>query len=295
MFCPIICYFFGWRKLNLMKKIYFFTLAASLITLAVQAQENRTASYSLFNPVPRAALRDMETDRPDMTESPITIDAGHFQYESDLFRLQREANEGSVKNTYLFNQANLKVGLTGSTALQLVVQSYASSKEISTGDGSVERSRGFGDLTLRIKQNLIGNDKGNFAIALLPYVKFPTSRVEEQERYEGGLILPMSLKLPGDWKLGMQLEADRLQDSEGGAMHTQLLETLTLAHKLCNHLDGIAETYYTYDTKIHHWNNYLNAALQLELAKDFKVDGGLNYGLQHDAMKSYFVGLSFRL
>jgi hypothetical protein len=278
-----------------MKKIYLFTLAASLITLAVQAQENKTGPYNLFKPVPRASLRDMETDRPDMTESPITVDAGHFQYESDLFRLEREANVGSVKNTYLFNQANLKVGLTGSTALQLVVQSYLRSKEISNDDGPVERSQGFGDLTLRIKQNLTGNDKGNFAIAVLPYVKFPTSGAEKDERYEGGLIVPMSLKLPGDWKLGMQAEADRLQDSEGSAMHTQLLESLTLSHKICNHLDGIAETYYTYDTKIHHWSNYLNAALQFEAAKDIKVDGGLNYGIQHDAMKSYFIGISFRL
>ncbi|QNN43715.1 transporter [Pedobacter roseus] len=278
-----------------MKKIYFLTVAVCLFVSSVMAQDKKTGSYNLFRPVPGTKLRDMETDRPDVTESPITVDAGHFQYESDLFRLQRERSEHLVKNTYLFNQANLKLGLTGSTALQLVVQSYVLSKEVSDEEGSVDHSHGFGDLTLRIKQNLIGNDKGNFAIAILPYVKFPTSAVEEGERYEGGLILPMSLKLPGDWRLGMQVEADRLQDSEGSAMHTQLLESLTIAHKICNHLEATAETYYTYDTKIHQWNNFLNAALQVEVAKDVKLDGGLNYGLQHDAMKSYFVGLSFRL
>jgi len=278
-----------------MKKIYLLTVAFFVFISFVMAQDKKTGPYNLFRPVPGAALRDMETDRPDMTESPITVDAGHFQYEGDLFRLQRERSENSLKNTYLFNQANLKLGITGSTALQLVVQSYVLSKEVSGGEDPVYRQHGFGDLTMRIKQSLVGNDKGDFAIALLPYIKFPTSGAEEGERYEGGLIIPMSLKLPGDWKLGMQVETDRLQDNEGSAMHTQLLESLTIAHKICNHLEGIAETYCTYDTKIHQWNNFLNAALQVEVAKDVKLDGGLNYGLQHDAMKSYFVGLSFRL
>jgi hypothetical protein len=78
-----------------------------------------------------------------------------------------------MKDSYLFNQANLKVGLTHSIALQVVVQNFVFSKELSDEDGSIRRSHGFGDLTVRIKQNLLGNDKGSFAIAVLPYVKFP--------------------------------------------------------------------------------------------------------------------------
>ena len=35
--------------------------------------------YHLFNPVPREYLRGMNTDRPDQTESPYTVDAGHFR------------------------------------------------------------------------------------------------------------------------------------------------------------------------------------------------------------------------
>lgn len=257
--------------------------------------QKKLPGYSLFRPVPKAELREMETDRPDVTESPITLDAGHFQYEGDLFRLEREKSESDLMSSYLINQVNLKLGLTRSTAVQLVVQSFAYQKTKSLEDGNVAYAHGFGDLTLRIKQNLTGNDRGSFAIALLPYVIFPTSAVEKQARYQGGLIVPMSLKLPKGWKLGMQLEADRLLDSEGSGLHTQFLESLTIGHQLLKHVEGIAETYYTYDLSQHHWNNFVNAALQVELAKDVKLDGGLNYGLQHVAMKSYFLGLSFRL
>ncbi|SEH88045.1 transporter [Epilithonimonas hominis] len=49
--------------------------------------------YSLFKPVPKEQMRDMETDRPDVTESPYTIDAGHFQYETDMVRLIKDQSE----------------------------------------------------------------------------------------------------------------------------------------------------------------------------------------------------------
>lgn len=261
----------------------------SVFTLHAQQKE----TYNLFHPVPKENLREMETDRPDVTESPITTDAGHLQVETDLSRLEKSHGERSSKTTQLFNQANLKLGLSGSTAIQIVVQSYILEKE--STDGELKRSKGLGDLTLRIKQNLIGNDKGNFAIALLPYLKFPTATALEDDRYEGGLIIPMSLKFKGKWKLGMQLELDRLQNEESEGHRTQFLETLTVSHPLGKKLDAIAETYYTYDINSHGWNNFLNASLQLEVARDIKIDGGLNYGIQHDAMKSYFLGLSFRL
>lgn len=261
----------------------------SVFTLKAQQKQTN----HLFHPVPKEKLREMETDRPDVTESPITTDAGHLQVETDLFRLEKSQERGSSKTTRLFNQVNLKLGISGSTAIQMVVQSYVLEKE--STDGELKRSKGFGDLTLRIKQNLVGNDIGNFAIALLPYLKFPTATALGDDRYEGGLIIPMSLKLGGEWKLGMQLELDRLQNEAADGHHTQLLETLTVSHPLGKKLDAIAETYYTYDIQAHGWNNFLNAALQLEVAKDIKIDGGLNYGIQHDAMKSYFFGLSFRL
>jgi len=41
--------------------------------------------YTLFNPTPRELVREMNTDRPDKTESPYTPDAGHFQIEAAAF------------------------------------------------------------------------------------------------------------------------------------------------------------------------------------------------------------------
>jgi hypothetical protein len=43
----------------------------------------------LFNPTPDRLLRDLTTDRPDVTESPFTVDAGRIQAETNLFGYAR--------------------------------------------------------------------------------------------------------------------------------------------------------------------------------------------------------------
>ncbi|SEW22421.1 Putative MetA-pathway of phenol degradation [Chryseobacterium wanjuense] len=256
-------------------------------------QQESKQNYTLFNPVPKDLMREMETDRPDVTESPYTVDAAHFQYETDLVRLTRQKSDEQETRTLLINQGNFKIGLTRTTAIQIGFQTYGNQKEKDLNSGSVTTSNGFGDITFRIKQNLIGNDKGNFALAVLPYVKFPTSNYEDS-RFEGGLIVPMIYKLPGEWNLGMQVEVDRLKDRDQQTMHTEFLQTLAISHPIIKGVEAIAETYYTYDFKAHEISTYLNAAIQMEVAKDFQLDAGINYGLQHHAEKHYFIGASYR-
>lgn len=272
-------------------KLVFITV---FLPFVCTAQHETNQKYSLFNPVPRSQMREMETDRPDVTESPYTVDAGHFQYETDLTRLIKEKSDLLKTNTLLVNQANLKIGITGNTAIQIGWQSYGWQKEKELNTDSVIKTNGIGDVTLRIKQNIMGNDNGNFALAILPYVKFPTSKYDEESRFEGGLIVPMSYKFSGGWKLGVQVEVDRLKDLDQSSMHTEFLQTLTISHPLSKGIDGIAETYYTYDFKAHQLANYINAAIQIEIIKDFKMDAGVNYGIQHTAAKHYFIGASYR-
>ncbi|MEJ7558164.1 MAG: transporter [Pedobacter sp.] len=272
-------------------------LCASLIFLTCEsgyAQATKMTSVNLFNPVPKDMLRDMETDRPDITESPFTVDAGHIQYEADLLKFKREKDELSNQQTLLINQANLKLGITNSADLQIIIQAFGTQRDLDLVTGNKTNTHGLGNLILRLKQNISGNGGGNFSIAILPYIKFPTSQLEPDQRYEGGIILPMQLKLPNDWKLGFQIEGDRLQDKYDHSLHTELLQSLTLSHEIIKGLEGIGETFYTYDFKQHHWSSYLNGSLQLSLANNLLLDAGLNYGIQADAEKTYFIGTSFR-
>lgn len=281
-----------------MMNLYRLLAVALSLTMAVNAYgqvDSTRKTYNLFKPVPKALLReDMETDRPNVTETPYTIEAGHLQYEADFVNYETHRADETLTHTWLVNQANLKLGLLKNTALQLIVQTYG--KEISQdlATGEKQASNGIGDLTIRVKQNLLGNYDGNFSIAVMPYVKLPTNHYTDNKSYEEGLMVPMAIKLPNDWKIGLQVEGDRLKDDEGDAMHTELLQSLVLSHVLFKKLEIMGETYYTYNFKDHHILNFVNAALEFEIVRDVKVDAGLNYGLQPDAKKNYFAGIAFR-
>jgi hypothetical protein len=281
-----------------MKIFYPLATVLALLTFAYNsatAQDTTRKSYNIFHPLPESLLReDMETDRPNVTESPYTMEAGHFQYEADIFNFEKLRTDESVQRTWLINQANLKLGLFKNTALQLKIQSYGHQSSTDLASGEKQTGSGFGDMTLRIKQNLYGNYNGSFSIAVMPYVKFPTNRYSDNKSYEEGLMVPMVLKLPQDWKIGMMVEGDRLKDDDAEAMHSELLQSLTVSHVFFKKLEVFGESYYTYNFKDHHILNFVDAALEYEIVRDVKVDVGMNYGLQHDAQKNYFAGIAFR-
>ena len=59
------------------------------------------SNYTMLNPTPDAELRDFCTDRPPKANLPCTVDAGHFQYESDVFNWTRSSSGGATTDTFL--------------------------------------------------------------------------------------------------------------------------------------------------------------------------------------------------
>jgi hypothetical protein len=64
--------------------------ASSLASPAAAEDDDSAAcadkgQYNLFNPTPTDCMREFEPDRPDLTDNPFTVDAGHVQFEADLF------------------------------------------------------------------------------------------------------------------------------------------------------------------------------------------------------------------
>ncbi len=239
-------------------------------------------------------MREMATDRPGITETPITVDAGHFQYESGLFSYGIERAEGTKTKRYTINDLDLHIGLTNSTGFQVLLSSYVIENEKEQSTGMKTRSEGMGDLTFRVKQNLTGNNDGNFAIAVLPYITLPTAKYKDNNRVEGGLMIPMELKLPAEWTLGFQMEVDRLKDKDANALHTELLQAISLNHTLVKNLDGLLESYQIYEFKKHQCTNYINTAVQYAVNSNCKLDAGLSYGIQHEAERSCYLGLAYR-
>jgi hypothetical protein len=256
---------------------------------SIRAQSPR---YSLFRPVPRARLRPMSTDRPDATESAYSVDAGHFQVETDLVRLGQQRFDGEANQQQLaLNHANLKLGLTRQMDLQVVVESYT----IQTEDAEQPvRRAGFGDVTLRLKRNLWGNDDGPTALALMPFVKLPTGRSCGNRAWEGGIVAPFAWQLPRDWSFGSQLQASWNRDPEAQEHYLEMAPTVTVGHDLYRTLGGFVEVAGAWDTRAPAWTATLNGGPVWRVTDNLQLDLGVNLALTRATETSYFLGCSFR-
>src|SRR6478752_3911650 len=121
-------------------------LALASVSPAEEPKPDKTG-YSLVNPVPASLLRELATDRPDKTESPYTVDAGHFQLEMDLvsYGYDRETSEGSDTRTEALAVApvNLKIGLFNNIDFQVILETYNYIRVIDRASGTVRKISGF--------------------------------------------------------------------------------------------------------------------------------------------------------
>lgn len=251
------------------------------------------SGYHLFNPVPADHLRELSTDRPDKTESPYTVDAGHIQIESDLVSYTHDSDSGV--EAWAIVPINFKVGLLRNVDLQTVIETY---NHITTTDGLTKtRQSGFGDITSRVKVNLWGNDGGTTALALMPFVKFPTSQDNiGNNSVEGGLIIPLGVELPAGWGMGLMTEIDFNRDENGSGHHAEFINSITFSHDIVGNLGGYVEFFSAVSTESGTpWVGTVDLGLTYGLSDNIQLDAGINIGVTDSADDfNPFIGLSIR-
>lgn len=232
--------------------------------------------YHLFHPTPRELMRELSTDRPDVTESAYTVDAGHVQIEWTLAGFTRNGSEES----FTLGETNFKLGLTNRLDLQIVAPLYTRVR------GGPE---GFGDLTVRAKANLWGNDGGKTACAIMPFIKLPTAANGlGNDAVEGGIILPIAVELPAGWGLGAMAEVDFLDGA------TEWIGSATFSHAIAGDLSGYVE-FVSVTSSREDWAAYLDLGLTFGIGKNVQLDAGVNIGLNRAAEDvTPFIGLSIR-
>jgi hypothetical protein len=260
------------------------------------------SQYSLFHPTPRAAMRELSTDRPDQTESPYTVDAGHFQLEMDVVNFSYDrynpARTDTRVETTSLAAINLKVGLCNQVDFQLGINPYTRIRTEDRVTGTVTHQQGFGDIIPRLKWNLWGNDGGRTALALMPFVKLPANQDRVGTRsVEGGLIVPLAVELTERWHLGVMTELDFIRDGAGDGYHPETVNTLTLGFDFTNRLGGYVEFASTVSTDDDSpWIGTVNTGLTFALTDNIQLDAGINLGVTRSADDfNPFLGFSFRL
>lgn len=242
-------------------------------------------------------MRNFSTDRPDVTESPYTVDAGHFQAEFSLVEYMRDHGYGERTNGFSVLQANLKVGLVNNLDIQLVLNPYQNI--LTSGRSLSRRDSGFGDAELRAKLNLWGNDGGRTAFSVMPFARFPIgSGGLSDHRVEEGLILTLAAQgLPGGFDLGTMAEFDLDRNEANDGYGVDFVHSVTIGRKLSTEkLNAYMEYVGIAPMRTSHtYLAYFDTGVTHALSKKVRLDAGINFGLSRRADDfTVFAGLSFR-
>ena len=242
------------------------------------------SGFTVFNPTPDADLRSLCTDRPTKSNGPCTVDAGHWQVESDVYNFTQFSQGGVTQTTQLITNPTLKLGVTNTLDLEVNIAPYEIVQTHDSAAGTTTTATGAGDLFLRAKWNLVGDDGGNISAALFPWVKIPTARrAIGNGAVEEGLIVPIAFNLPNNFQLTIDPEADALLNGSGSGRHLNLSTPISLSYGLTKTVTVFGELWGAedYDPAGHTFQSSFDLGAAWIPAKqpNFQLDGGVNLGL----------------
>jgi hypothetical protein len=253
--------------------------------------------YNLFHPTPHDLMRELTPDRPDKTESPYTVDAGHFQLEMDVATFTLNRSNGARTEAWNVAPVNIKIGLLNNVDLQFIFDNYLYVRTEDRQAHKMTTQAGVGDFTTRLKINLWGNDGGQTAFGILPFVKFPTNTDHlGNDSVEGGVIFPLAVKLPAGWDLGLETGGSFLRNEQDRGYHAEFVNMVTVGRELIGKLGGYLEFFSSVSTEPgSSWVGTVDLGLTYALTKSIQLDAGVNLGVTRSADDvEAFTGLTVR-
>lgn len=260
-------------------------LATGVIAIADAVAADKD-EYTLFNPTPKDQMRDFNTDRPTKSNVPYTVDAGHFQYEGDLFiyGYDNTSTPDTQITTWTIGNPTLKLGLLNNLDVEVNFSAYNSIRTATVSTGASTLSQGFGDTFTRFKWNLFGNEGGGPALALIPYAKWPTAPIFPQGTgngyIEGGLIAPLAVSLPMGFNAIIMGEMDIVKNAFDSSYRVNIPTLINVSRTIFDSVTAYAEIYANWSTNPQAPNIYtLDFALAWQPRPNFQLDVGVNIGL----------------
>lgn len=260
------------------------------------SQTETNESYSLFNPVPQNKLRDLSTDRPGKSHSAITVDAGHFQLESDFVNVTYDPKGASgTTAAYSIGTPILKWGITGKVDFELGLALFNWMRQ--THLGETASAEGLGDTFLGSKVNVFGNDGGDRSLALLPFLKIPTGAAGlSNQHVEFTLNAPYTITSFKPWSLTIEPNFGIIRNADNTAYTTDYGLIANLSREVL--IKGLtAAVEIAFDTRADRepsrWS--FDPSLQYMIGKNLQLDLGIYLGLNRATPRyNPYGGVSFR-
>jgi hypothetical protein len=272
---------------------------ATSIPCLVKADDLDKSGYTLFDPTPDDLLRKFAPDRPTKGFSVRTIDAGHFEIETDLVNYSTSNSPGGATHSLQALDPTLKLGLTNWMDFEVQFNGLQYTESFDgTSPFIFQNNAGFGDVFLRAKMNLFGNDGGPVGFALIPYVKLPSSSpLISNGATEGGLIAPLALR-PDDFIVTLMTEVDDLKSTTSNNRYTNFVNLISVSHAVpgIEGVNAMVELFSSVAADSGTAPVYtLDFGMNFRLSQHVILDVGLNLGLNNAAPKAQiYTGISAR-
>ena len=226
----------------------------------------------------------MVTDRPDATESAVTVAVGVFQLESGY--TFDEVNGATIHN---LGEILLRVGVADILELRFGVNSY----QWARAPTAIEQ--GLQDSTIGLKLRLVDNGGktglGSPQVALLASTSLPTgSSLVSQDKVQPEMRLSVGWDLSKRLALGTNLFYTYTNDITVDKRSHQAGTTLSLGIALTDRWGAYAEYFGAY-TMVRDGprEDYVNGGITFLVESDFQLDARIGYGL-NGLEDDFFVG-----
>jgi len=292
------------------------TIALLLGALHAYADDSRPTSgpatntvdktqYTLCNPTPAVQMRAMDTDRPNITNTPHAIDAGHLQIETgiiDYAYFRVHSPDDNVRNSDVaFGQFNFRLGVLNYLEVNAIIHAYDLVQAHNYGAGTFTRAGSFGDSGFGGKLNLWGDEGGDniwgTAMAIQPQFKIPTARNHVGNGHlEFEVGAPFLMNLPAAFHLGLQPGVSRERNSDNNGYVTGLPISISVDRVVVGNVDVYFEYACRLTTEKHvETEQTVDVGGTYPLSDNIVLDVGMNLGLNRAANNiEALTGISVR-
>ncbi|MCB9857569.1 MAG: transporter [Phycisphaerales bacterium] len=238
------------------------------------------------------------TDRPDFTESTLTVPSGHLQIESG-FTFASNRRKGVRTRRHTFPEILLRAGLAHDVELRIAWAGWTRTTELLRAENDVGRnesmtdsSTGGNDLSLGAKFHLADQSGWRPDVGLIVAASLPTGHIA----HSSGDVDPFvgllwsydigeSFAIAGNLNLAMPtIDGDRIVEPQS---------SVSLSYSISDNVGAFVEYFGFYPTAGDGPDaHYVDGGFTFLLSDDFQIDVRAGAGLNDDA-DDVFAGVGF--
>jgi len=235
-------------------------------------------------------------DRPSKANGTCTVPAGHSQLETGLVDWTRDDFAGGHTDFTVWGSSVVKYGLSSSSDVEFGFTPYETLRM--REDGVRQRASGFGDLTVRLKQRLTG-DEAPIQATLIPFAKLPTAGHDlGNGKAEGGVTVPVSAAVgKSAVTLTIGPELDLRADADGHGYHAATAQLINFGFAATKRVSLSAELWGQWDWDPDGTMRQYSAdgSIAYLVNNDLQLDAGANLGLNRETPDvELYAGVSKR-